>query len=143
VILWGWLIQGGDLLDGYPWLLSIPLFLSVLPSITLAGIPDHDADKEAGKKTIAVRLGKKGAARMAMIFALSAAVVVLFFSFTGTMQEAFRYLAIPVVPHAVYLSYRLMQYIKDPNPPHRIDGLMVWALTFILWCGLVPLAGLH
>ena len=142
VVIWGWLIQSGPAGSMYPWLLSLPLFLSVLPSITLAGIPDHDADKEAGKRTISVRLGRKGGAMIAMLFTILAALAVLLFSINGQMVDAFRYLAIPVVPHAAWLCYRLNRYINTPEPPHRIDGLMVLSLTYILWFGIVPLINL-
>lgn len=142
VLLWGWLVQSGPSASFYPWLLALPLFLSVLPSITLAGIPDHDADKEAAKKTIAVRLGRKGAAVLALVFTLLAAMVVLIYSMTGQMNEAFRYLVIPVVPHAIYLSIRLYRYTLQPNPSQRIDGLMLLSLSYILWFGIIPLMNL-
>jgi 4-hydroxybenzoate polyprenyltransferase len=108
----------------------------------MAGIPDHDADKESGKRTLAVRLGRKGAARMAIVFSILAAMAVIGLSLTGSMHAAFRYLVIPVIPHAAYLCYRLIRYLRDPDPPHRIDGLMVLALTYILWFGLIPLVNL-
>ncbi|MDF3076393.1 MAG: ycaK [Sphingobacteriaceae bacterium] len=50
VILCGYLFMGGKIGDALPWLLGLPLFLAVLPSITLAGIPDYEADKLAGKE---------------------------------------------------------------------------------------------
>ena len=141
LVLWGWLTQLGDPASGFPWLLALPLFLSVLPSITLAGIPDLPADREAGKRTLAVRLGKKGATGMAIFFTLVAAFAVMVLHFTG-METTFRYLAIPVVLHAVYLCYRLKKYLDDPNPKPRIDGLMVLALSYILWFGIIPLVNL-
>ena len=123
-------------------MLSVPLFLSVLPSITLAGVPDHDADKEAGKRTIAVRLGKKGAAKAAIVFTILAAVSVALFTFFGPVQEAVRFLLIPVSAHAAWLCYKLKEYLDQPVPEKRIDGLMVLSLAFILWFGLIPLINL-
>ena len=142
VILWGWLLQSGPPAAPDPWLLGIPLFLSVLPSITLAGIPDREADAEAGKKTLAVRFGKKNAARTAMTFTVLAAISVIIFSFAGPYRQIFQLLLIPVIPHAAWLCLRLYRYTKNPNPGQRIDGLLVLALSYILWFGLVPLAAL-
>jgi 4-hydroxybenzoate polyprenyltransferase len=142
VILWGWLVQSGPPAAPAPWLLGIPLFLSVIPSITLAGIPDREADAEAGKKTLAVRFGKKNAARTAMTFTVLAAISVIIFSFAGPYRQIFQLLLIPVIPHATWLCLRLYRYTKNPNPGQRIDGLLVLALSYILWFGLVPLAAL-
>src|SRR5690606_7998198 len=62
VILCGYIFQNGLPGDAFPWLLSVPLFLSIIPSILLAGFPDYNADLAAGKRTIPVRLGKNSAA---------------------------------------------------------------------------------
>src|SRR5690606_12152185 len=77
VILFGFHFQGGNIFDPSPWLLSIPLFLAIFPSIILAGIPDHDADKAVGKKTLAVRLGIKRAVALAMLFTILSIMTVL------------------------------------------------------------------
>lgn len=50
VLLIGYLLQGGHLLAEFPWLLALPLCLSIIAAITLSGLPDRDADSRAGKK---------------------------------------------------------------------------------------------
>src|SRR5690606_1963414 len=45
VLLCGFVLQGGAWSAPEPWLLALPLCLAVLPGITLAGAPDHDADR--------------------------------------------------------------------------------------------------
>ncbi|TDH27532.1 NAD(P)H dehydrogenase [Segetibacter sp. 3557_3] len=142
VIVCGYIFQGGKLADQVPWLLSIPLFLSVLPSIMLAGIPDHDADKSVSKNTLAVLLGKKRVVRLAIFFTLTAALLVLVYHLFKVEQGAFTNLLVFVVPHALLIVYLLCRYLRNPYPPARIDGLLVAALSYILWFGLIPLINL-
>jgi len=142
VILCGYMFQGGNLSDNFSWLLGLPLFLAVLPSIILAGVPDHDADEAVAKRTMAVRFGKKGAARIALAFTISATLAVIFFHYYGILPHAFAGILIPVIPHALLLAYLIIQYIRKKDPPKRIDGLLVAALTFIFWFGIVPLVNL-
>jgi putative NADPH-quinone reductase/1,4-dihydroxy-2-naphthoate octaprenyltransferase len=139
VVWWGWLVQAGPAKSAYPWLLAIPLFFSVLPSITLAGVPDYEADREAGKRTLSVRMGKKGAGWAAFCFTLCAMVSVVFLSLSGPVQEPVRWLIIPALLHGIWLAYRLQKFARDEKPAHRIDGLMVLSLSYILWFGLLPL----
>ncbi len=143
VILCGYVFQGGNITDSFPWLLSVPLFFSVLPSIILAGIPDLPADKEAGKKTISVRSGKKMAASLALFFTIIAAAIVISFKALNVLPNAYGYAIYLVVPHAFLLCYLLSKYINNPNPSPRIDTLLVAALTYLVWFGLVPLTSLN
>ena len=138
VVVSGYIFQGGLISDAFPWLLSIPIFLAVLPSIILAGIPDYDADKQAAKKSLAVRLGKKGAAWLAIIFTVISAMVMLFFKELNLVKGAYNNLMWVVVPHAFLLIYMLVKYIKNPQPPNRIDLLLVCALTYLIWFALIP-----
>ncbi len=62
VILCGYIYQNGDITNQKPWLISLPLFLSILPSITMSNVPDRFADRRTSKKTIAVRFGANAAA---------------------------------------------------------------------------------
>lgn len=142
VIVCGYIFQGGALSDQFSWWLGLPLFLAVLPSIILAGVPDLEADRAVSKRTMAVRFGKKGAAGIAMAFTMLAALSVIVFTLAGIHPEAFRGLFIPVLPHAILLVILLRRYIRNSHPPKRIDGLLVAALTFIFWFGIIPLVNL-
>ncbi len=142
VVLCGYLFQGGPVTDAAPWLLSLPMFFAVLPSIILSGSPDYEADKAAGKRTLAVRFGKRGAARLALIFTWVAAVIVIVLTVTDPVPPTFHYLAFPVIIHAAYLCYRLYRYLQHPNPKSRIDSLMVVALTYLIWFALIPVINL-
>lgn len=139
VILCGFVFQGGNILDPFPWLLSIPLFLAILPSIILAGIPDYEADKAAAKKTIAVRAGRKGAAKLALVLTILAALAGVGWSLFDVLPGAFGNAIYGVIPHAGILVYLLYDYIKKPSPSPKIDLLLMVSLTYVLWFGLVPL----
>lgn len=142
LIVCGYMFQGGNVTDNFSWLLGLPLFLGVLPSIILAGIPDREADRSVEKRTLAVRFGKRGAAKLAIICTIMAALATIIFSITNVYPDAFRGILIPVIPHSILLIFLLSKYIRKENPPERIDGLLVAALTYIFWFGVIPLINL-
>jgi len=139
VILCGYVFLGGAWNDALPWLLSLPLLLAIMPSITLSGIPDLEADAAAGKRTLAVRLGQRGALIVCLIFTLLAAAAALTGQVMHLAGGAFTGIAYVVIPHAALLSWLLLKRIESAKPPGRIDGLMAASLTFVLWFGLFPL----
>jgi 1,4-dihydroxy-2-naphthoate polyprenyltransferase len=59
LILSGYSFQTGRLDSAVPWLLSIPLFLAILQSIILAGIPDYESDLAFSKKLWRSSWGRK------------------------------------------------------------------------------------
>jgi 4-hydroxybenzoate polyprenyltransferase len=138
-VLCGFVFQGGALADPAPWLLSLPLALAVLPSIILAGVPDREADLTIGKGTLAVRFGPRAALVLAGGFALlasAAALVLLWAAPVGGVLAGIEYLA-PL--HAMLLLLLLARQAPHADHLARIDGLMVAALTYMLWFVLVPL----
>lgn len=140
VILSGYLLQGGSLGDPLPWQLATALFFAVLPAIILSGVPDYDADRAAGKRTLVVKLGKRRAIGAAMLSTGIAAVVAVAWRLSGGAGGAYGPVVYAVVPHAALLLWRMdRQRRRDPT---RIDGLMALALAYIVWFGAVPLAGL-
>jgi 1,4-dihydroxy-2-naphthoate octaprenyltransferase len=142
VIACGYLFQGGNIADSFPWLLGVPLFFAVLPSITLSGIPDHDADKAVSKRTLAVRFGRKGAARLAIAFTWLAVIALVIFRLTDILPVAFRGVLYVALPHAIFNTWLLSKYLNAPSPPARIDSLMIATLTYIFWFGIIPLINL-
>ncbi len=66
----GFYLQTGRFISILHWV-SLPIALTIFNVILINEFPDYPADKIAGKTTMAVRLGKKNAAR---IYALAAAV---------------------------------------------------------------------
>ena len=140
VVLAGFALQGAAIFLAVPWALSLPLCLAVLPAIILAGFPDYEADEATGKCTLAVRIGRKGAAILAGTIALSAAVLPLFMDHLA--RGWMWWVAIPAIPHAAWLCRRLRTYLRAGTPPGRIDALLILALTFMIWFAAVPLAAI-
>ena len=143
VVVCGYVFMGGKIDDAFPWLLSLPMFLAVLPSIIMSGIPDYDADKAASKETLAVRFGKKGAAAIAIGSTLLAAITVIIFKLYNIIPTATGNLVYAVIPHAALLIILIYRYIKNPSPSFRIDSLMIASLTYLIWLGLIPLINLY
>ena len=139
MILCGYVFLGGALNDPMPWFLSAPLLLAILPSITLSGIPDMEADAAAAKCTLAVSLGQRMALILALIFTLLAAVTALIWQVMNLADGAFAGIAYVVIPHGILLAWMLHKRIESGKPPGRIDGLMAASLIYVLWFGLIPL----
>lgn len=138
LILCGFLLQGGDWQAALPWLVGLPLLLAVLPSITLAGIPDMEADLAAGKHTLTSRLGPRKAALFAGGAAVAAPLLALGLKDLPALRGAFDGLLPWAAPHAVLLVFLLWRYMQQPVIG-RIDMLITAALTYMIWFGLIPL----
>lgn len=138
-ILCGYVFQAGGWSESAPWLLSIPLFLATIPAITLSAIPDYDADRAVAKKTLAVIFGPKGAVKIAIaatILACTIGIAAMAF-YDGAMAFI---LACFAIPHGFFFIRALYNYLAGPELCKRMDSIMIFALTFILWFGAVPLA---
>ena len=131
--------QGGGWADSAPWLLALPLGVSVLPSILLAGCPDRKPDQAAAKRTLVVILGKRGAVRLAMAATHAApAIAALLALVKEDMAALLGWSAAGGAVHAVWLVRRLHRFTTG-EMPERIDGAIILALTFILWFCVPPL----
>ncbi|MDQ3259817.1 MAG: NAD(P)H-dependent oxidoreductase, partial [Pseudomonadota bacterium] len=127
-IMAGYVAQGGGFTDSVPWLLALPLGVSVLPSILLAGCPDHEADQAAGKRTVVVIFGKRGAVRLAMAASVAAPTLAILLSLARTdMAALLGWSAAGGALHAVWLLRRL-QRLTAGQMPERIDGAIALAL---------------
>jgi putative NADPH-quinone reductase/1,4-dihydroxy-2-naphthoate octaprenyltransferase len=138
-VLCGFLFQGGAWSAPEPWLLSLPLFLAVLPGITLSGVPDHDADRLAGKRTLAVRAGVRGAYLVAAFCAVLAAAVAIALPHVAAAGRPFAGIEYAVLPHAALLLLSLAHHAVEDAGARRIDGLMALALSYLLWFVAIPL----
>ncbi len=139
IVLPGYLLQGGDWHDPLPWLVSLPLGLAVLPAIILSGIPDYDADATDGKNTLVVKLGIRGALGAATFLPILTIAAALVCRQLPGVAGAYGYSIYLAVPHAAWLIWQLAKYLRYRRAAGRITGLMVPALTFILWFGAIPL----
>jgi putative NADPH-quinone reductase/1,4-dihydroxy-2-naphthoate octaprenyltransferase len=142
VILCGYVFQGGAWHDAFPWLVSVPFFLAVLPAILLAGIPDYEADRAAGKETLVVKMGPRPSILLALIcttLAMLTGVAWHLLGLAGGVYSALIYLA---VPHGALLLWMLFRYWNRYTHPTRIDQLIAVALAYIIWFGAIPLINL-
>lgn len=138
VILCGFVFQGGSMGVVFPWLLGIPLFLSIIPAIIMGGVPDFTADKQAGKGTLAVRLGKNRAAYLASFFVVASVIAMLFLKESNHLNEVYGNIIYLAVIHAIWLLGMLYKFIRTEKKPNRIDGIMAVSLSYIMWFALVP-----
>ena len=118
-----------------PWLIALPLFFAVLPSITLAGFPDAEADAACGKKTIVVRFGRPLALKAAIAATLAAAGLRL-----GVAGSAggFSWTDAFMLIHAAVLEIALLRALRRQRPG-RINGLLALSLAYMVWFALGPL----
>lgn len=138
VILCGFVFQGGPLRETLPWLLGLPLFLAIVPAIILAGVPDYQADQQAGKRTLVVRMGKKNAAYLALGFVLLAPISALWTDTLAMGDGTYQFGLIFIAMHALLLTEMLRRFAARADKPRRIDGLMIVALLYIMWFAVFP-----
>ena len=139
VMLCGFLFQGGPFDHPFPWMISIPLFLSIVPAIILAGIPDYAADLYHNKKTIAVRFGKKAALFMALGMIIISMVTAGLWSIHSDYGKFYHTALYVIFPHGILLVVFLLRTALRPVIPERIDLLIGLSLLYIFWFGLFPL----
>ena len=140
VILIAFLAQGGSPHSPLPWLLGLPLFVSILPSITLGNVPDQKADKQVGKKTFAVRFGLNHAALFALVTTWIAAALAIWVYFQDS--RIYSPVIFFIIPHGLWLSYELIKYRRLKEKPETINSLMILSLTYMMWFALVPVFNL-
>lgn len=134
----GWASQGGNPAMAGPWGISLAIFTAVLPSILLAGFPDLEADQASGKHTLAGQWGRLATVRAAIIATLLAMVLKITTSSAGPLSVWFNTGALL---HGLALAGALWRHAHPPRPG-KIDGLLLLALTFMLWFALEPFCAL-
>lgn len=140
VLFMGYLLQGGAADAALPWLLSLPLFFAILPSIILAGLPDREADASVGKRTLAVLAGDRGAMALAAAAVVVSTVLAVGFDRPGRIEGLYQAISYFVLPHAalcLFMLYRQAQRTRE-RASGRIDPLLVVALSYMIWFVAVP-----
>lgn len=138
VIICGFVFQGGSIGEVSPWILGLPLFLSIIPAIIMSGMPDFSADKQTGKGTLAVRLGKNSATYLAGFFVLLSVILTIYLKESGYLGHAYGNVIYVALIHALWLLRMLYKFIRTVEKPNRIDGIMSVSLLYIMWFALVP-----
>ena len=142
VLLCGYIFQGGQWSDALPWMISLPLCLSILPSIVLSNIPDVESDQTVSKRTVAVLLGPRMAVRISLVFTLLAAFTVLYLQWADHVGQTFTGMLYFIAPHGLYLSWMLWTYLRRYERPGRINHLMMASLGYSVWFSVIPLLNL-
>jgi 1,4-dihydroxy-2-naphthoate octaprenyltransferase len=137
-LLFGWVAQGGSWRDPLPYLLSLPVFCAVLSANTIAGIPDHAADASVRKRSYSVAFGPRGAAAVAIVAAVAASLAGVLLWTDGIVRGKLGAAFLLTIPHALALGLVLTKFIRSGDYDRRIDPIMVNALNFIVWFGLIP-----
>lgn len=140
VLFMGYLLQGGAAGAAAPWLVSLPLLVAILPSIILAGVPDHDADAAVGKRTLAVFFGPRRATMIAAVAVIVSALLAVAFDRAGVPAGLYRDLGYFVLPHAALCIWMLSRRLRlaEAGEAGRIDLLLVANLTYMIWFVAVP-----
>jgi 1,4-dihydroxy-2-naphthoate polyprenyltransferase len=139
VILCGVVFQGGAWNGSWPWLISVPLFFSILAAITLAGIPDREADEAVGKRTFAVIFGARASVIVAIWCSAIAYLSAFILGYLGFITISIFFLNVLVLPHGAVLLYYLFALRKSVRYKKRIDREMGLSLSYIIWFALIPL----
>lgn len=142
VLFCGYIFQNGSLSDPTPWLVSLLLFLAVLPAITLSGIPDAEADRVADKRTLAVRFSIRSTMLFSAFVAATAAVLAAMMNWVGIATSVLSWLGVVALLHAGWLVWLILRRRSETKKSPRIDHLMAASLTFVIWFGIVPLINL-
>ncbi len=140
VMVCGHLLQGGRWDDAVPWLMGLPLFGAILPSILLAGIPDREADQMVGKRTLVVMLGTQWTLALAAASAVMSVILALAWTEFGMVHGAYTSGNWIAVPLGAFLVWRLFHARHRIKHHPRVDGLITLALLLALWFSLVMVA---
>lgn len=133
VVQAGMLVVGGGVFDPGVLETGLPLFFAILPSISLSGIPDRDADQAAGKATLAVKLGIPFVAIMAGVSALAACLLAFLWS-----DRWPTWALVGMSVHSVAVTVVSLSLWSRPRS-RRIDGIMIMSLSYVLWFPTVQL----
>ncbi len=142
MIMLGYLGQGGQWSDPFPWLVAAPLLVAIFPSIILSGLPDAEADRAAGKNTLAVRWGVKPTLLAAAGTSAGAVLLAVLLKDLPVLRGSLDGLIVWAAPHAVLLIALIIHYWWRGAPVGRIDGLMVASMSYVVWFVLFPLLNL-
>jgi len=141
VILCGFVFQGGPWDHPLPWLLGLPLFFAVISANILAGIPDRKADDAVQKRSVAVIFGPRRAVVLVILFVSFGLLSALYLQYYGITRLP-RFWFLLVSAHALFLIFLLFRLMKSGLYDRRIDQIMGFSLSYVIWFGVLPLLSL-
>lgn len=130
-----WVISGHPGLT--PLFISLPVGLMVALILYYQSLPDMRTDTTAGKRTLAVRLGRKGAFRglILFFFLIYLSLVCLIFS------ELLSWLSFTFL-FSVPLAYKLLSIVRNTKDWVLLDQYGSYVRFFYFICGLSIIVGL-
>ncbi|MDH5493801.1 MAG: prenyltransferase [Myxococcales bacterium] len=109
-------------------LASIPLGVAIAAFLWINEFPDLRADREAGKRTLVVRLGRARAARAFALLIAGTYVTLLALPLAGL--PATLWLGVVGLPHGVRAARRLLRHAEEPQ---KLIAAQAWTLaSFVL-----------
>ena len=114
------------------------MHFAIFGAIILGGFPDYESDKETGKRTLTVILGKRNASLISLIsifISLIFSINIIYSSMLGFASIFF----IIVIFHGMIIIYFLFNLLMANKIESRIDKLLQMSLSYILWFTLIPL----
>jgi len=120
------------------WWLSIPTALLIILVLYINGYPDYDADRETGKKTLVVTLGRS-AARYGYVLGLGAAYAAVIVGVVLDFIPAWTLLALITMPLAALAVRELWRVYEDPR---AVVGVCAKTIVIHLATGLLIVSGL-
>ncbi len=142
LILCGYTFQSGVWRDAFPWLISLPLLFAILSAITLSGVPDFQADRAAQKRTLAVIFGQRMAIILSVINISIAALAWIGLYYFKILKGWSSVSIFFVLVHASFLLIVLLKLIHSEHFDRKINGVMTFALSYMLWFSLIPFLSL-
>jgi 1,4-dihydroxy-2-naphthoate polyprenyltransferase len=140
-LVWaGYFIQAGPVYSPLAWALSAPIGFAVFSLITVTQLPDLEADRKAGKRSLVIMFGIKQTLRVVSLAIFLSMLSVMIFLLTGEIPiraGAFSLLCLPLAYWLLKMMFR-----------SREEGIALYTklsqgtLILTLWLGLVPALGL-
>ena len=116
-------------LDGFPFLLSLPLGLLIVNVLWINQFPDYEADKRGDKRNWVVRLGKKRSVPVfALLFALPYLLIAAIAITTGRTLLLISFVSMPIALKALLMAGKYKEEIPKLIPANA-GTILVYVVT--------------
>lgn len=134
-LFFGFITQVGHGFDVNILYLSIPIALAIFLTILITEIPDQEADRHIGKKTLPAILGKEASINLFLVGLQALYISVLVLYLFGTIKKNILWGLFLSLPLGLYLS--LICLSKKKILPKHISILCAAAIILNVWINVV------
>ncbi len=128
ITLGAYVVQAHSL-DGFPFLLSLPLGLLIVNVLWINQFPDYEADKRGDKRNWVVRLGKKRSVPVfALLFALPYLLIAAIAITTGRTLLLISFVSMPIALKALLMAGKYKEEIPKLIPANA-GTILVYVVT--------------